>query len=194
MTRLHDLKRPGKEGGSKLLHLGMALGAGVLLGAVIPAPEKKRRVPQPEKDVDLQRYLGKWFELARYENWFERGCEAATAEYGLLPDGEVSVRNSCRYGGVAGRLKVTSGKARILPGTGGTKLKVSFFGPFYVGNYWVLDRAEDYAWSIVGEPSGRYLWILTRDAHPAESMQQMLIRRAGELGFDAARIRMTKHA
>jgi apolipoprotein D and lipocalin family protein len=81
-----------------------------------------------------------------------------------------------------------------LPGTGGAKLKVSFFGPFYVGNYWVLDHAEDYAWSIVGEPSGRYLWILTRDAHPAESMQRMLIRRAGELGFDAARIRLTKHA
>jgi apolipoprotein D and lipocalin family protein len=174
--------------------LGIAFGAGVLLGAVIPVPEKEPSVPQPEKDVDLQRYLGKWFELARYENWFERGCEAATAEYGLLPDGKVSVRNSCRYGGVAGRLKVTSGKARILPGTGGTKLKVSFFGPFYIGNYWVLDHAEDYAWSIVGEPSGRYLWILTRDAHPAGSMQEMLVRRAGELGFDAARIRMTKHA
>ncbi len=194
MRRLQDLKRPNNNASPKLVHLGIALAAGALLGAVISVSEKKPRVPQPSRDVDLQRYLGKWFELARYENWFERGCEAVTAEYGLLPDGKVSVRNSCRYGGVAGRAKVTSGKAKILPGTGGAKLKVSFFGPFYVGNYWVLDHAEDYAWSIVGEPSGRYLWILTRDAHPAESMQRMLIRRAGELGFDAARIRLTKHA
>ncbi len=193
MKRQGDMRRPDDTGSSGLLYLGIAAAAGVLVGGVILASEKKRRVPQPEKAVDLQRYLGKWFELARYENWFERGCAAVTAEYGLLPDGKVSVRNSCRYGGVAGRVKVTSGKARILLGTGGTKLKVSFFGPLYVGNYWVLDHAEDYAWSIVGEPSGKYLWILTRDAHPAETTQQMLIRRAVELGYDAARIRKTKH-
>jgi len=152
-----------------------------------------KRVPEPEKAVDVTRYLGKWYELARYESWFEHGCEGVTAEYALLPDGKLSVRNSCRAGGLDGKLKVTAGKARIVPGSGNAKLKVSFFGPFYIGNYWVLDRAEDYSWSIVGEGSGRYLWILARDAKPAEALLQMLIRRVAALGYDTGWLRVTRH-
>ena len=193
MKRSGDLKRPIGIGSSKLLHCGIALAAGVLVGGVISGVVKKRGAPQPGKQVDLRRYLGKWFELARYENRFERDCEAVTAEYGLLPDGKVSVRNTCRCGSVTGAIKVASGRAKIVPGSGGAKLKVSFFGPLYFGNYWVLDRAEDYAWSIVGEPSRRYLWILAREPHPPASMQQMLVRRAAELGYDTTRLRQTKH-
>jgi len=69
---------------------------------------------------------------------------------------------------------------------------VSFFGPFF-GDYWVLDHADDYAWSIVGEPSGRYLWLLTRTQHPSEQVQRAIHERARSLGYDLALLRTTKH-
>ncbi len=68
---------------------------------------------------------------------------------------------------------------------------MSFWGPFYVGNYWVLDHADDYTWSIVGEPSGRFLWILTREARPSAQLRRMLFERAAALGYDTSRLRPT---
>ena len=126
-------------------------------------------VPQPNKPVELTRYLSLWYEFARYENGFEKDCEAVTATYSRRDDGMIAVRNTCRKGAVDGAEKIANGKAKILPDSGGAKLKVSFFGPFY-GDYWVLDHADDYSWSIVGEPRvvdpnaiGRVaVWTLTR--------------------------------
>ena len=83
------------------------------------------------------------------------------------------------------------GRAKVVDATTNAKLKVSFFGPFY-GDYWVLDHASDYSWSIVGEPSGRYLWILHREARPAEAEVQQLIARARDLGYDTSMLRRTK--
>jgi apolipoprotein D and lipocalin family protein len=180
-----------REVGLPLLAAAAGVGVGLFLKPGAGKPGRNRDVPQPAHDIDLPRYLGKWYELGRYENWFEKGGEAASAEYALLPDGKISVRNSCRFGGIQGKVKTSMGKARIVPGSGGAKLKVSFFGPFYIGNYWVLDRAEDYSWSIVGEPTGEYLWILARDAHLPEPERNMLFRRAVELGYDMSCIRPT---
>ena len=70
--------------------------------------------------------------------------------------------------------------------------KVSFFGPFYVGDYWVLARAEDYSWSIVGEPSGRYLWLLSRTPHPSPDVRDAILRRTRELGYDLSMVRETR--
>jgi apolipoprotein D and lipocalin family protein len=69
---------------------------------------------------------------------------------------------------------------------------VAFFGPFFIGNYWVLDHAEDYAWSIVGEGSRRYLWILTRAAVPPPDLQAMLIDRVRSLGYDTTMLHLTQ--
>jgi apolipoprotein D and lipocalin family protein len=150
-------------------------------------------VPQPAKPVELERYLGLWYELARYENWFERDAEAVTAQYSLHPDGKIRVLNRCNLGAVDGPRKEAEGRAFAVPGSGNTKLKVSFFGPLYVGDYWVLDHAEDYAWSIVGSPSGRYLWLLCRTAHPADAMRAEIEQRTRELGYDWSRVRHTQH-
>ncbi|MBS0432030.1 MAG: lipocalin family protein [Proteobacteria bacterium] len=145
-------------------------------------------VPQPAKPVDLERYLGLWHELGRYENRFERGCERVTAEYVLRADGLIDVINTC---GGGKRRRVSRGRAKILPDSGGAKLKVSFFGPFFLGDYWVLDHDDEYRWSIVGEPSGRYLWVLHREPDPGEDAVQQLLQRVGELGYDTARVRRT---
>ncbi len=170
----------------------LVLGAGLwLAGCAASRPVGNAHVPEPARPVDLNRYLGLWHEIARYENSFERDCEGVTAEYTLRADGLIRVLNTCREGGPGGRARSSEGKAKVVEGSQGAKLRVSFFGPFF-GDYWVLDHAGDYAWSIVGEPSGKYLWILSRDATPSPAALEMLVRRARELGYDTALLRMTR--
>jgi len=152
-------------------------------------PVGNATVPQPAKAVELDRYLGRWYEIARYEQGFQKDCDAVTADYARRPDGKIAVINSCTKPG--GKTSKATGRAKIVDAVGGAKLKVSFFGPFY-GNYWVLDRADDYSWAIVGEPSGRYLWLLSREARPGEDKVRALIARAGALGYDTSMLRMTK--
>jgi apolipoprotein D and lipocalin family protein len=154
-------------------------------------PVGNTAVPQPAKAVDVDRYLGRWYEMARYEAGFQKDCEAVTADYSLTSATEIKVINSCRKGSIDGEAKNATGKAKIVEGSKNAKLRVSFFGPFY-GDYWVLDRGDDYSWAIVGEPSGRYLWLLHRKANPGQEMLQAMQARATELGYDVKLLRWTK--
>ncbi len=165
-----------------------------------PGPVGNASVPEPAKPVSLNEYLGKWYEYGRYEAPFQEGCEAVTAEYSLRdpsdPDTRIKVVNSCRKGSLDGEFDQSTGKAKIVDGSDGAKLKVSFFGPFY-GDYWVLDRGpagDDglYDWSIVGEPSGRYLWMLTREPQPGPELRAQLEARVRELGYDWSLVRLTQ--
>ena len=176
-----------------MLKRSIFLIAAALLGGCAGGPVGNANVPQPAKAVELERYLGKWYEIARYENRFEKGCEAVSAEYSKRGDGLIGVLNTCRRGSVAGAIDTAEGKARIVEGSQGAKLEVSFFGPFYIGDYWVLDRAEDYSWSIVGEPSGRYLWLLSRNAKLSEKQKTALRGKAKALGYDIKLLRDVKH-
>lgn len=178
-------KRIALVGGLAVLTLG--LGACTTLGQRHPVGN--RAVPEPRKPVDLQRYLGRWYEIARYEQRFQKGCEGVTADYALRDDGAIEVLNRCRR--PDGRESVARGRAKVVDGETGAKLKVSFFGPFY-GDYWVLDRGDDYEWSIVGEPSGRYLWILSREATPGAPEIERLVRLVEELGYDTSYLRRTR--
>ena len=175
------------------LILVAAAGAALLLAGCAAVFDKhavgNRAVPQPAKSVELSRYLGRWYEIARYEQGFQKDCEGVTADYSLRDDGMIRVVNRCRK--PDGRLKDAVGRAKIVDGASNAKLKVSFFGPFY-GDYWVLDRADDYSWAIVGEQSGRYLWLLSREATPGEANVQALITRAGALGYDTGMLRRTQ--
>lgn len=81
----------------------------------------------------------------------------------------------------------------MVENSGNAKLQVSFFETFYFGDYWVLDHAEDYSWSIVGEPSGRFLWILSRTPDPAPAVCDRILARTAELGYDTSRLHMTRH-
>ncbi|HDR9357763.1 lipocalin family protein [Burkholderia vietnamiensis] len=171
-------------------------GAALLLAGcagLAGGPSGNAQVPQPARPVDLDRYVGRWYEFARYENRFERGCDGVTADYAKREDGLIGVRNSCREGGPNGPVRSSEGRAKIVAGSGDAKLKVSFFGPFFFGDYWVLDHADDYAWSIVGEPSGRFLWILTRSAKPSADEAAALIERVRTLGYDTKMLRRTAH-
>ncbi len=172
-----------------------------ILGACVgsPGPVGNQAVPEPAKPVSLAAYLGTWYEYGRYEAPFQEGCEGVTAEYSLREtsgSARIRVINSCYEGGLDGEFSQAKGKAKLVEGSDGAKLKVSFFGPFY-GDYWILDRGEPgadgaYPWSIVGEPSGRYLWMLTRDAQPSPELRADLERRVRELGYDWSLVRLTQ--
>jgi apolipoprotein D and lipocalin family protein len=177
----------------KFVRTGLILGAAIAVGACAllqQHPVGNASVAMPAKPVDLQRYLGRWYEIARYEQGFQRDCDGVTATYGLLPDGKISILNRCRK--PDGRLTEATGKAKVVDPATNARLKVSFFGPFYFGDYWVLDHADDYSWSIVGDPSGRYLWLLHRQPNPSEGEVQALFRRAAALGYDTTMLRRTK--
>ena len=138
--------------------------------------------------VDLTRYGGLWHEIARYENRFEEGCVGATAQY-TLEDGVIHVVNRCYDD--SGRLKGSaSGEAYAVAGSGNAKLRVSFFWPFY-GDYWVLMLADDYRYSVVGEPRRRYLWILARDTVLSDADRFTIDRKLRTLGYDPSKLYWT---
>lgn len=183
----------------RLAPLALIVPAALALAACVgkPGPIGNAAVPQPAKPVALDAYLGKWYEYGRYEAPFQKGCEAVTADYSQRDDGTIKVVNACRRGGIDGKFDQSTGKAKVVAGSANAKLKVSFFGPFY-GDYWVLDHgltdaAGSYPWSIVGEPSGRYLWMLTRQPQPDSATRALLERRVKELGYDWSMVRMTRH-
>jgi apolipoprotein D and lipocalin family protein len=177
----------------KVLRPTLIVAGAALVGAcalLSQHPVGNRAVPMPAKPVDLQRYLGRWYEVARYEQGFQRDCDGVTATYSLRPDGKISVLNRCRK--PDGRMTEAAGKAKVVDTRTNARLKVSFFGPFYVGDYWILDRADDYRWAIVGDPSGRYLWLLDRQPTPPAAELDALIARAASLGYDVGMLRRTR--
>ncbi|MDC8774504.1 lipocalin family protein [Roseateles albus] len=138
--------------------------------------------------VDLQRYAGAWYEIALLPNRFQKQCVSDTqARYRL--DGErVEVINRCRT--AKGEVDRTAGHAKVVEGSANAKLRVTFFWPFY-GNYWVLDLDSDYQHVLIGEPSRKYAWVLSRTPQMDEAVLQKLLDRAGELGFDRAAFQRT---
>ena len=154
-----------------------------------PGPVGNIAVPQPARPVEIDRYIGRWYEMARYEAPFQKGCDGVTADYSLRDDRKIRVINTCIKDG---KTTTANGNAKIVADSQNAKLKVSFFGPFY-GDYWVLDRDENYRWAIVGEPSGRYLWMLTRQAQPNAETRAFIEARVRELGYDWSLVRVTRH-
>ena len=135
---------------------------------------------QTVASVDLNKYLGKWYEIYRLPNWFEdNDCVTVTAEYSLRPDAGVNVLNTCQK---QTKKEDAKGIAKIVEGSKNSKLRVSFFRPFY-GDYWILDLASDYSWVLIGEPAGKYFWILARDKKLSPELEESLLVKAEKLGY-----------
>jgi len=138
---------------------------------------------KPVQDFEIDRYLGKWYEIARLDHSFERGMTDVTAQYSLRDDGGVRVVNR-GFKTAAGEWTEADGKAYFVgdPATG--MLKVSFFGPFYGAyNVIALDR-EGYRWSLVAGPDTGYLWVLSREPQLEQEVLDELLALAKSLGFD----------
>lgn len=142
-------------------------------------------VPQ----VELKRYLGKWYEIAHLPFKFEDDCTDITATYSLSKDGKVSVLNECLKDG---KLKQAKGKAKIVDKNTGAKLKVTFFWPFY-GDYWIINLGKDYEYAVVGTPNRRYLWILNRTPQMDDNLFSQLIEFVKLKGFDVNKLIKTSH-
>ena len=151
-------------------------------------------------NLDLSRYAGKWYEIARYPNRFQKSCAGdVTAEYVLQADGRVQVINECRR--ADGSLNRAEGVARKAdPSGSASQLKVRFAPPFLSfisavwGDYWVIGLADDYSWAVVGDPSREYLWILSRTPSMSDQAYERAIGTAARNGFDPARLVKTSHA
>lgn len=135
------------------------------------------------KTVDINRYLGTWHEIARYEHSFEKGCSNVNATYSLRDDGKIKVVNRCLKDG---KVDEAIGKAYAVDETN-SKLKVSFFGPFY-GNYWILMLDEAYTYAVIGDPSREYLWILSRTPKLDEETLAFIMKKLPTLGYDTKKL------
>ena len=134
--------------------------------------------------VELEKYLGKWYEIAHLPAKFEEGCNETTATYTLSKDGSISVLNQATKNG---KMKQAKGKARVVDKNSNAKLKVTFFWPFY-GDYWIIKLGNNYDYSVVGTPNRKYLWILSRTPQMDEKLYSQIIEYVKSKGFDADKL------
>lgn len=146
--------------------------------------------------LDVERYMGTWYEIAKYPNRFQKQCVADTrADYSLMPDGRVQVINRCRL--ESGEFESANGVARLVGGAGSPKLEVRFapawlsFIPAVWGDYWVVDIDDAYRLVAVSEPKRDYLWVLSRTPTVDAARYSALLGRLCAMGFDLDRLETT---
>ena len=136
------------------------------------------------KELNLEKYLGTWYEIAHYDHRFERDLVGVTAEYSIREDGKIKVVNSGYKGSLSGKFSTATGKAKIPdPLNDPAKLKVSFFWFFY-GDYYVLELDKNYQWAIIGSSSDKYLWILSRTPQVDEGVYNTLLEKIEKRGYE----------
>lgn len=159
----------------------------LVLTACVGMPEGVK----PVTSFELDRYLGKWYEIARLDHSFERGLEQVTAEYSMRDDGGVRVLNR-GYSTKKGKWDESEGKAYFVEDQDQGYLKVSFFGPFY-GSYIVFELDQvDYSYAFISGPDTSYLWLLSREPTVDEGTMALFEKRATELGFDLDELILVK--
>lgn len=149
------------------------------------------------ESLDVQRYMGKWYEISHYPNWFQKKCQGASrAEYALKDNGEVQVVNRCRLEN--GENNVATAVGRQVGGPDSARLKVSFaptwlsFIPAVWGDYWVVDLDPEYSLVAVSEPKREYLWVLSRTPQVDAARYTALLARLEGQGFDTSKLVTTK--
>lgn len=174
------------------------LGVSILAGLIGHGQTASTAVRTVGK-VDLARYVGEWFEIARFPNRFQRNCAGdVRANYATRADGRIDVINQCRR--ADGSLTEARGVARVVDPRTSAKLKVRFapallsFLPFVWGDYWILGLAEDYSWAVVGSPSREYLWVLSRTPVLDSNRYALALAAASGNGFDVTRLTRTSQA
>jgi apolipoprotein D and lipocalin family protein len=166
----------------KPLILAMLLAAPWPALAQVRSPDAPMQVVQA---VDLERYLGTWYEIARFPNKFEAGCTKVTAAYSLRQDGKINVVNSCTK---EGKTQQAKGLAWVISEG---KLKVTFvpwLGSIAAGDYWILDLKSDYSMAVVGAPKGGFGWILARKPKLSAQDTDRALKALAANGYDTAQL------
>lgn len=143
--------------------------------------------------VNLARYQGKWFEIARYPNRFQKKCAGnITATYIINPNGRIKVVNECRT--IDGKAISATGEAKIVDRSTNAKLKVRFapaflsFLPMVWGDYWVIDLDRGYQYAVIADPEREYFWILSRTQTIDDSAYEAILKRAESQGFERSKV------
>lgn len=159
----------------------------ILVTTMLFSSVQAQKTPSVVSSVDLKRYCGTWYEIARLPNFFERKLKCASATYSLREDGRITVVNKGNY--ISDPQKSTSSKgvAWIPDKNSPAKLKVQFFWPFS-GDYWIMYLDDDYRYVLVGDPSNKYLWILAREKKMEDATYSMLLKKAIDNGYDVKTI------
>ncbi|WP_367652074.1 lipocalin family protein [Polynucleobacter antarcticus] len=146
--------------------------------------------------LDVSRYLGTWYEIAKFPNWFQRKCISDTkAVYSTKPDGNLQVLNSCRLSN--GDISTAEGEARQIGAKDSPKLEVRFapvwlsFLPMVWGDYWVIDLDSQYQLAVVSDPRREYLWILSRTPQIDLSVYEQLLQKLKQQQFDVLKLELT---
>lgn len=168
-----------------------------LLAGIVSAQGKKSDEPETVKFVDLKRYAGLWYEIAKIPNRFQKNCTGnTTAEYSLMNDGRIRVINSCDEEG--GKRNIAEGVARISDTMSNSKLEVSFFSilgirPFW-GDYWILGLDEDYKYAVIGSPDRKYGWILSRTPRLSDEKLSEAWKILEKQGYNPKNFQFTRQA
>ena len=166
----------------KLTFVGLAMIGAFAAGHAACSDAPLETVPK----VDLNRYTGRWYEIAKYPNRFERKCDHnVTATYTIRPDGKIAVVNACTT--IDNKLTQSNGWAKVVDLKTGSKLKVTFFWPFF-GDYWIIDLDSNYEYAVIGEPSRKYLWVLSREPKMDERLYAAIANRLEAKGYDASKL------
>lgn len=143
--------------------------------------------------LDIDKYLGKWYEISRYDHSFERGLVGVTATYSYRKDGKIKVINEGFKKSLEGKRSKAIGKAKVPNPNIPSKLKVSFFWFFY-GDYFVLELDDNYQWAVIGSSSEKYLWILSRAPQIDETLYNQLLNKLTKRGYDVGKLIKVKQA
>jgi apolipoprotein D and lipocalin family protein len=164
---------------------------GVLVAGCASTTERLKLPPLTSvAQVDVNRYLGTWYEIASFPQSFQKDCTGTTANYTALDDGDLRVENRCRKKSLDGPEDVAVGRARVVDKVTNSRLEVSFFRPFW-GAYWIIDLAEDYSYAVVGHPGRDYLWILSRTPTLPDDVYQGILARLEAKAYPLDRLNRT---
>jgi apolipoprotein D and lipocalin family protein len=168
--------------------------AAVAAGAAVYAYARRKHADLGTvAHVDLHRYAGLWYEIARLPQRFEKRCTNVTAEYRPLADGQIEVINTCRKGSAEGPEEKVRGKARVVDSETNAKLKVEFQWPFE-GDYWILTLDPEYQFALVGSPDRKGLWVLSRQPHLGHPTLPNLVEIARQKGFAVEKLIYTEQS
>ncbi|MHC4810054.1 MAG: lipocalin family protein [Planctomycetota bacterium] len=158
--------------------------------AATAATGDAERRPRAVSSIDLERYMGRWYEVARYPNSYQKGTVGVIAHYRLKSNGRIVLENTARKKSLEGKEKSGSGRGVVVKGSGGAKWDVTFIRPF-TADYWIIELDPEYRWAVVGQPSRKNLWILSRTPALEESVEKTIREKLETHGYDPARLEST---
>lgn len=156
---------------------------GLIAGLVMIAGTASADAPEPRRTLDLDRFMGRWYEILRTPNDHQRDCWAASQVWSRRAANDFSIVQSCHQGSRSGSVRTFNTRARVIDSTTNAKFEASFFGGLIRQRYWVIDIAPDYSWMIASTADGRFPALLSRNPTMSAAQQAQLRARMAELGL-----------